>query len=619
MNFIFPLGIFAFFQVTFIPGFLILRALRIDETMPKRLILSFGLSLMANYSIIFVLTAFHLYTLPVFAFLVALEMIGLAYSYRKEIGKPWNRPVVSILQEGIAKADRNIIRFAEWFKKSAAEKYTGVFFVVAFAIVFCSFAYALYLFMENLGTIFTRNDAVLSWNRWAIEWSKNSFPLYTWEYPQLLPANWSLFYVFVGSPLGFFAKSIMPLFFLGIISSLSILGFRNKALGFWFSIPFTILLMRIMNGYEIMATDGYADTALAFFALIPFLNLLEINENTATKKTKQLIFLGSLFAIGSAMVKQGGLFIVAMYPILAWFMVLRYNAELRKKALLYFFSYAGLVLFFVGPFYIYKELAIAAQTDTSVLPDIAFRLYSNGWNPISQLFVSLYSISKRSYGVFFLCLLLIPSAWKIKKIRPIIVGVLIPYYFIWLFFVSYDTRNLTLAMPLFGIAAGLGLEGLIERHKKLFEKVFSRLNVLSAILILFTAILFVSPFVSKKIVEYDSEQMRELHDKETSLALSNYFETNPDGGKIYTNFPFLYFLPATKDRLYSPFGNDYHRDDYENYFKEIKNPVIGYLFVADYSNASIKKDIETKISSGKYVPVFGIHGHELVKINNKQP
>ena len=41
--------------------------------------------------------------------------------------------------------------------------------------------------LAQFGQIFQQWDAVISWNRWAIDWSANRLPTFTSLYPQLLP------------------------------------------------------------------------------------------------------------------------------------------------------------------------------------------------------------------------------------------------------------------------------------------------------------------------------------------------------------------------------------------------------------------------------------------------
>ena len=68
-------------------------------------------------------------------------------------------------------------------------------------------------FILNIGKVFNVWDTIFSWNRWAVDWSYNQFPALTYEYPQILPANWSLSYVIMqNKEVQAFTKAIMSLF-----------------------------------------------------------------------------------------------------------------------------------------------------------------------------------------------------------------------------------------------------------------------------------------------------------------------------------------------------------------------------------------------------------------------
>jgi hypothetical protein len=97
--------------------------------------------------------------------------------------------------------------------------------------------WAFNLFIHNLGTVFSSWDAVVSWNQWAIAWAASQVPMYTRFYPQLIPANWSITYVLLGTTeIQFFAKSIMPLFALLMLLGLFNLSLQTRNYYFLISI-----------------------------------------------------------------------------------------------------------------------------------------------------------------------------------------------------------------------------------------------------------------------------------------------------------------------------------------------------------------------------------------------
>lgn len=81
---LFFLGMLSFFQIVFIPGFILLRLSKlITKNIIQTIIYSFSLSLIVNYLVVFFLTAMHIYKPIVIYIFIALELFILAYiTYR---------------------------------------------------------------------------------------------------------------------------------------------------------------------------------------------------------------------------------------------------------------------------------------------------------------------------------------------------------------------------------------------------------------------------------------------------------------------------------------------------------------------------------------------------------
>lgn len=610
-------GSIAFAQVLFLPGFITLQLIRFRDTLASKLLSAFALSLMINYWIIFFLAAAHVYTIIALGIILVCEMCMLFLINRNGIRAFFKHSPTTLWSLIKTSLEQKSGLIQNWFRIQRLEPSSRLFLPVTLLLVFFTFAYILYLFATNIGTVFNLWDPIVSWNRWAVEWSMNALPRNTWEYPQLIPANWSIFYISIGAPIQYFAKAIMPLFPLGIITALLSSGIRKKSLGYIAAIPATVLFMRLMNGSGIMATEGYVDSAVAFFSFISILSLLNVGEaNTLSSKLKMLL-IGGLFALGAAMTKQSGLITVAIFPILAWIVAIKNNPELKKRFWKHFFIYVGLAIFLLGPFYIYKELSIASNGDTSVVPAITNLIYGEGRGALQVTADALYFCVTKTYGIFLLFTFLLFFAWRDKKYRPVIVLALIPYTLIWALFFSYDSRNLSLAMPLWGLSAGIGLEQFAMRFRLTLDLWFSKVKIIWIILLALILCIAVSPFVSRKIAGGFVRDEREIYDRELSVLISNYFDTRKDAGQILTNFPILYFLPATRDRMYSPFGGyDPNADNFSSYKKDSASSKVAYIFAASYTDSRTLDDIDHNISSGKYSLVFRRGKDVLVKTNN---
>lgn len=612
--FVLPFGLLALLQIVFLPGWLALSFLKPSDSLVRRLIISFGLSLMINYWLFFIFAAIHIYTIGAVLAVVLIEVVLLAYRYRAHMSDIRKVTLTDFSVNCIEAVKRAANRFQSWLSEEFPPGKISSFKLILSILVIGSVLYLAYLFVSNIGTVFSLSDPILSWNRWAVEWSTNALPSYTWEYPQLIPLNWSVFYVLVGAPIQFLPKMLMPLFIIGISLTFLSAGAQKKSWGYLAAIPATILLMRLMNGSAIMATEGYVDTAVAFFSTFSIVSLLWFDAARPKIERFNTLLIGALFAIGAAMTKQAGLYIAILFPLLAWLLVVRKDTDLKKKVLPYLLAYIGLLLLCIGPFYIYKELAIASHTDTSVVPTILQDLYGSGRSALAVLGAALYYLVTKTHGLILAYALLLLYAFKDKQYRYVVWLVIIPYTLVWGFFLSYDSRNLSLAMPLIGLAAGIGLE-YVYLHTTAFAT--RKIRIGYCLVVFLLALTLVSPWVSKKIIAADAQAERSIYDPELSILVSNYFDEHPQG-EIFTDLGFLYFLPATENRIWSPYGGfSPDRNDFDNYFKNNANPAATYILAAPYTTPDIVSDINAKISSGTYALIFRHNGYILVRTNNQ--
>ena len=179
----------------------------------------------------------------------------------------------------------------------------------------CGFAAA---GLAEFGRIFQQWDAVVSWNRWAVEWAGNRLPQLTSYYPQLLPANISLSYVFMRtSDVWIFAKATQFLFCLMLLLAMLDAARRSGNFGLLLGVVITYGLLVALLRYR-MLSSGYADAPLAFFAWMSVYALLRADLAEDASQRLKWLAIGALFAAGAALTKQLGLYVAAVYPLLAW-------------------------------------------------------------------------------------------------------------------------------------------------------------------------------------------------------------------------------------------------------------------------------------------------------------
>ncbi len=249
----FWLGLMSIVQVAFLPGYLALRAARLAVgPVSRTLVLSFALSLVINHFLVVGLVLAGWYRPGVVYAVFALEAALAAWSARE-----W----------AAASVGETAMRLAIWARRSARSarrEPLGRRLAFAAAALLIA-AFGLHA-LAHAGDIFQQWDAVVSWNRWAIDWAANGLPRRTAEYPQLLPANLSLTYVFIqDSTIWFFAKGLMPLFCLFLLLAMFDLGRRTKQTEYLWGVPIAYGLLVAMLRFRFISS-GYGDVPVAFMA-----------------------------------------------------------------------------------------------------------------------------------------------------------------------------------------------------------------------------------------------------------------------------------------------------------------------------------------------------------------
>jgi len=218
----FILGLLALLQILFLPGFAILYALRRPPLRSAPWLAgSFGLSLLANYLAVSCLVCCRVYGPVSLWLLMAVEGVAitlLAIRRRELIPFLSRRPVsLAVLRQQV----------------NGLPLPTVILWASASVVL----VYYVQLFFANMGTGFVYRDPVVSWNRWALDWSMNQPAHHTWHYPQVLPTNWSIVYVLTGGPIWYFPKALMPLFPLGILFLLIYQYRHTREAGWLLAVP----------------------------------------------------------------------------------------------------------------------------------------------------------------------------------------------------------------------------------------------------------------------------------------------------------------------------------------------------------------------------------------------
>jgi len=607
-SFIFIRGVLSFLQIIFLPGFLLLLSLKLNRGLLQTFILSFSMSLILNFFLVFILTAMGLYTATMITAVICGEIILLAWLVRKE----WKKSLGSLLKE-----DRRCWAiFAEYLNglPQLQQLIHGAIILTALGTM----VFFLVKAIGYLGSIFNIWDSIVSWNRWAIDWSLNKFPALTWHYPQLMPANWSLSYVFLKSELQMFPSATMLVFPIAVLLTLWDMGIRFRQIGYFASVTFTGYMTFALMGTT--AFSGYVDVAVGFLALAAVYLLLLAREKKTTEEIIKYIGLGAISAAGSALCKQSGLFIAILFPFLSYWLVLRKNYDLSSRNKIKITLLILLIIFtLTASWYGYKEIQIHRGIDLSEIATTTGIVHQG--RSFGQRFVFALDMLAMNFGGH-----LFPALWIGFSLAllsffhfpwrwlTIVCG--LPYFFIWAFFFSYDQRNLVFVVPILGTSMGIGLQMLISQEKvyAFLGRKLSQVKVIVYFIMAFTVIIVGSGNFSKQeLIRSQILQLKKMTWPAGNDMLYQSYEKGHIKGKILTNYQLLNFLPGLKKFYeYNPL------DNLAAFLSRLKTGEIKHvLFIWDYKtmNAPLKQCIEEKLRDGEFEPMpLALPGILFIKI-----
>lgn len=595
------LGLVGFLQATVLPGVLILRLARFRGGLVQTLAYVLGLSLLANYLLVWLLVELGLYSRVSVLVIAAIEAAGLAWLCRSWLAAPlgvhlhgWNAAVKSFFLTlfppvSDSSTDRETVQTAR-----------AVMLAIAGTLALSSILWMLHVFRLNLGTIFQAWDAVLSWNTWAAQWAQGYLPFDTGSYPQLLPANWSLTYAAMGSTsVQFFAKATTPLFFLFILLLLFDLGLDARSVGLLLAVTAARLMMKKFLGEYV--ADGYADFPVAMMAFLPVYALLKVEREPDPNRREMGVWLGAAFAAGAAVTKQSGAYILALYPLLAYLLALRLAPGLdsaRRRRLVWLpFAMAVLV---ASPWYVRYQVGLLHAAGSGEPGWMTAGIYN--WTTrqtIIEKLVHGFSLLEKYAALPAFTLLALPLMRR--GYRWLAALVVLPFTVLWAAFISYDTRNLALAMPVMALCAGAGVDGLLDLALRGLERLRPARVKLWALLVLLLVIIaagLLYRFPAAELEASQLDQQRQLFNPELNQKLYAFAATEGAPLKVLTNYP-LHYLPGFENSQVQ-----FTFTDYDTYRGELDDPSVGYLLAPLVTPNEIAVDIEARLADGRFELVF---------------
>jgi hypothetical protein len=576
-------------QMFLLPGLVLSRFFQFRKNLFDKVLILFCTSLIFNYCFIFVLTLLRIYTRITLGILIAAELIAIVWLYREEFRTPI-QGLLRSAQDGLSEV------MSRFFPNSARENASGLsFFVVIFLLLLSvrSILWAVNIFVQNLLSVFSAWDAVVSWNHWAMLWAENQIPFESHFYPHLIPLNWSISYVLLGSTtLQFFAKGIMPLFTLMIL-----LGFLSLAIQtqkYHFLVALVLMQLLLKNFLNNGLSNGYVDIAAAFFTFATVYTLIRAREIPEMGQRRQLYMLGALFSAGGAIAKQPGVYMALCFPVLVYADVVLSKLAVDKKQLWTWIAWFAAISFIWVSWYVLKEIQMLTSTERASMETLV-HLSANRFNSTSIVGQIAAAIGQYREFVILFVLIALVFPWM-DRFYKVLTLLFLPYPLLWAWLASYDTRNLAIFLPVLALIAGYAIDKLIVQILNASERVRSlRMPLYVPLALAFVSLLGLNFVASPgKLQQMQIDQQKQIFSPVKNQMLYDLVAANGPQTRILTNYPMKYLPNLEENQVRFDF------DDFDIFLAHMKNPAIEYMLVPNSINQKVDDYIAGKINAGDY-------------------
>ncbi len=605
------LGVLSLFQILVLPGLLFLRLFKFKKGILQGLIYSFALSLIFNHLVVVLLTHLRANN-PWIHYIIFLIEVGLLiYLNRSEIFKPLDDWLITI--------QARVKAFSDRIKALFLDRGNSVSDLIKTAVGLGFFIWSIFsilwvvgILIDELGSVFTIWDSVVSWNHWAVEWFSNTHAMDTKRYAQLIPTNFSVTYSYMQSAqIQFFAKGFMPLFGVYFLLAMFDLGLRKNDPGYFIGVVVSqYLLQRFYLEY---LSSGYVDVPLIFFTFLVVHALLAGSGQEGREGLHSYVLIGFIFAAGAALTKQNGLLVFAVYPFLAYVILLSQDETSSVREKIYLLGKYFLVAFvLLLPWYVFNEIRIAAGASTNVFK-LMSQEHHGGLTRLERLTKAFKDLGIYVYLYPFA---LAAMPFVKKEIRWIKLTLLFPYALIWAYFFSLYPRNLSISLAVLGFAVGLGASGLLDFFSGLIDRIhFEKLpKVILILLVLAVLLLPAIKITDGALIRAQIEHQKSALNPKLNGQLYAYFEELGGLKPVFSHYP-IRFLPGFEDLQVRIGGFD----DYDFYSQVIAdNPDVEYMLVTlDNNDDRIIDEIQQKIESGEYEEIFRLKIYQFIRMDRE--
>ncbi len=597
------LGLLSVAQAVFLPGYLTLNlAGKRAKSLVETSILVVALSLVVNYASVLLLVKLGVYNRSMVLLLIGCEVAGLVMilALRKHRGRG---DAISF--------DAITFSRANWLAMLAATV-AAVLLLLASASLVSEVAKSAAL---------DSWDVLFSWNRWALSWGEGVIPAQTGMYPQLVPAVWSLMYLVMGTrELPVFLLSIWPIFPIATLAMFLDLGVRRRRIEYFLALVACVYITwsvrLVLTAPAENVFRGYVDLPLTFLSMAA-LYLIELKTDRRLSNWDEL-WPPLAVASCAALTKANGLYFVGIVLALGLFGHWSSRSKLnRRDWVLSALCTVFLVVVLLGSWYGAKAISFEGGGDTSAASSYASIAAEGATGtgvgariadasavvPLSRQ-MQLFFVGLAALGILS------------RRSRWVFLTILLPYTVLWIFFLSYDLRNLIVMFPVAAYCAAFGIGAVLSALARVdmgFDGTQGTLGSSDGAALGVMVVVGALVVVASVGLPTTTLHARSLADAKQigrpSLNAWLYRSidiTAPPTGRMLTDYAFLRFLPGFRDDPEES-ERSYRTDVTYAYHKDISTSLLNerwsLLLISNQVSSDVAKLVQHRIDDGTYTVI----------------
>ncbi len=321
--------------------------------------------------------------------------------------------------------------------------------------------------------IFNKGDAIASWNKWAIELSKNTYEPWNTAYPVLFPGVWSLIYkAQEDETIWYFAKFSLIILPIILCFLIWILVYSKRFLA--------ALLGSFFIGYFFLYT--YAEPMMAGYMDIPVMImmmattiLLIVSFDGAERGISDgelfnILMISAIFAGLSAITKQAGSLVIIVFLISILLLVRQKKIGWQRFSFLAILCLSPLLTYLIMFWDVQPDLTGNLPILIDLTEKVRKMIAPNG-----TVYESAYRLIARNVGITTLFIFILIAAFNLKNYKKLSgqLGILFLItafigFFMYVNCCAYNERNgwwiyaflvpsMLLALPSFGLLSSFPL------------------------------------------------------------------------------------------------------------------------------------------------------------------